>query len=513
MTDSTGLLFVYSELGDPAAEKQFNDWYDNKTIPAHASIPGVHTLARYRSVDGKQPSWLALYDLASVDAIESPVFREPSATASEDDRNIVTNLSMFNQRVYTYRSTLSSAAKLTSTLPGKYLLVALLHPSSQGEGNFNKWYDEEHMGMIAKLPGWIRGRRFTLVSSAELARTPGPSNNDLANPNLKYLAVHDLEQPVDLGSATFQAALATDWTKKVMEDVRSNVELRLFELHKDFKPTSYHVRWWLTPKVLMTSFVGVIAIVLMTDVFGITNNFLDKPTSHMPQSPSYIALVFGEPGDLVTEDQFNDWYDNTHIPDIFTEPGVLSAARFRAADEKKPSWATLYDLTSPGVLQSKDLKKIVPSEAQKFVTANASMLNIRIATLKLSRSSPDTPLTSRSNFILFGLVQPSAAKEAEFLSWYEEEHMDAVARTPGWVRGRVYEVIVGPHETAGNPNPNVTTKALKYLVIHEVSSIEHLSALNDTVKTPRGLEIHEDIGDSMERRVFKLYRDFPKHTI
>ncbi|KAF9002529.1 hypothetical protein BDQ17DRAFT_533370 [Cyathus striatus] len=60
--------------------------------------------------------------------------------------------------------------------------------------------------------------------------------------------------------------------------------------------------------------------------------------------PAFLA-VFSEPGTEVGLEEFQDWYDNEHVParmHILKE--FLSGARFSAADGKKPSWAALYEI-------------------------------------------------------------------------------------------------------------------------------------------------------------------------
>ncbi|KAJ8082646.1 hypothetical protein PM082_008501 [Marasmius tenuissimus] len=71
-----------------------------------------------------------------------------------------------------------------------------------------------------------------------------------------------------------------------------------------------------------------------------------------------FLIVFSTPGDQVTQDEFQDWYNNEHVPlrldnlDFF-----LSGARFRDPNPPTPltptttDWAALYEITSPQVFQ------------------------------------------------------------------------------------------------------------------------------------------------------------------
>ncbi len=51
------------------------------------------------------------------------------------------------------------------------------------------------------------------------------------------------------------------------------------------------------------------------------------------------------------EAEFNDWYDQEHIPALSAVPGTLSARRFRAR-AGKPRYLALYHLTTPDVQES-----------------------------------------------------------------------------------------------------------------------------------------------------------------
>jgi hypothetical protein len=47
------------------------------------------------------------------------------------------------------------------------------------------------------------------------------------------------------------------------------------------------------------------------------------------------------------EDEFNDWYDNTHLAEFTALPGVVSGQRFNAAPsgpKGKQSYAAIYEL-------------------------------------------------------------------------------------------------------------------------------------------------------------------------
>jgi hypothetical protein len=45
--------------------------------------------------------------------------------------------------------------------------------------------------------------------------------------------------------------------------------------------------------------------------------------------PKGIMVVQSDPVDPDHEDEYNDWYDNTHVPEICAVPGFVSARRYK----------------------------------------------------------------------------------------------------------------------------------------------------------------------------------------
>ncbi|NLE09105.1 MAG: hypothetical protein GX631_07630 [Dehalococcoidales bacterium] len=49
----------------------------------------------------------------------------------------------------------------------------------------------------------------------------------------------------------------------------------------------------------------------------------------------YYYFAFSDCKDPAREDEYNDWYSNTHIPDMIEVPGMIRATRWEAAEEKE----------------------------------------------------------------------------------------------------------------------------------------------------------------------------------
>ncbi len=67
------LLLVMMDIG-PEHEAAFNRWYEEEHVPERMSIPGFVSARRYRAIEG-EPKYLALYELESLDVLESETYR------------------------------------------------------------------------------------------------------------------------------------------------------------------------------------------------------------------------------------------------------------------------------------------------------------------------------------------------------------------------------------------------------------------------------------------------------
>ncbi|KDQ27574.1 hypothetical protein PLEOSDRAFT_158547 [Pleurotus ostreatus PC15] len=234
MSDSTkavpGLLFVYGECGEHVTEKDFNDWYDGEHVPARAVVPGFQTLIRYKQVDGRKPSWLAMYDLSSPDVLQTPAYTGLFAAASDNERTIIANLAMLNRRVYSHIS--SYPADDADVRPGKYLFIVMIQPAPESEEEFNNWYEEEHVPLLSKSPGWVRSRRYKLIDAVEVA---GRANAEETLAPLTYLALHEIESEETRETPEWKHATSTPWRNKVVNELVVGRDARLFELYKVFE--------------------------------------------------------------------------------------------------------------------------------------------------------------------------------------------------------------------------------------------------------------------------------------
>ncbi|OCT54443.1 putative alpha/beta hydrolase [Cladophialophora carrionii] len=76
------------------------------------------------------------------------------------------------------------------------------------EADFHKWYQDEHLDMLHKLPGYRRSSRYVI----------GPKTALMDGEPPKYLAIHELDGLAGMDSKELHAANDTPWTVKHVND-------------------------------------------------------------------------------------------------------------------------------------------------------------------------------------------------------------------------------------------------------------------------------------------------------
>jgi hypothetical protein len=81
----------------PAFEEEFNAWYDTEHLPERLAVPGFETALRFVCLSG-HPRYLAMYDLARLEVLDSPEYlRVAFENSSPWTRRVL-------QRVRVYRA-------------------------------------------------------------------------------------------------------------------------------------------------------------------------------------------------------------------------------------------------------------------------------------------------------------------------------------------------------------------------------------------------------------------------
>jgi len=200
-----GLLLVAFDFST-AHRDEFHDWYDTEHLPERQRVPGFGACERWIGADDPKFA-VASYDLDHVEVLRSEPYK---AIAYE-------NLSPWSKRVTAMCNRLVRFEG-TQTLPGNAVaptsgaegfLLNVMNVAPEGEADFNKWYDDEHIPALASVPGTLLARRYKMTDAGVH----------------KYVAIYHLVSPDVTKTQAWEKAVATPWTERVRPHMRDRVRI------------------------------------------------------------------------------------------------------------------------------------------------------------------------------------------------------------------------------------------------------------------------------------------------
>ncbi|OSS53958.1 hypothetical protein B5807_00780 [Epicoccum nigrum] len=234
-----GILYVTMQPKEGLADAQFHDWYQNEHGPNRLRLPFCNNGFRYRATDLEQqgskekPEWMAIYDLDELEWLTREEYQKLRSAPVQTQRERDTMKQIFvDRRSYDLLGEWSSSdfkdLQKVESEGEKNVMVAVSFVLQEGEGKeeeLQKWYEEEHVPLLQKVPGWRRTRRF-VTSYLDVQ----------ANPSLQreFLALHEYAPQNGLGGEEFVAATTTKWCDKIYADVVKDRKRRVYELYYTF---------------------------------------------------------------------------------------------------------------------------------------------------------------------------------------------------------------------------------------------------------------------------------------
>ncbi|BGP36257.1 hypothetical protein JCM10449v2_000155 [Rhodotorula kratochvilovae] len=184
-----------------------------------------------------------------------------------------------------------------------------------------------------------------------------------------------------------------------------------------------------------------------------------------PDAPGYL-WVLSDPGAQATLEEFQDWYDNEHVPLRMENISEFeTGARYAAADGQQPGWSAAYDISSVALFSDNKYTRLRANRSPRegALVARLGVLDRRTAE-KLGETSAPPAAKDAPQFVL------SAASEER----PSEDELKLFEGVEGWRRShyhRIYDsLIIGYGK---EPQSNV---APKFVVIHEFGSEAYVSS-------------------------------------
>jgi hypothetical protein len=159
-TKGQAILLVYTDLIDPKYDEDFNAWYDQVHLPQLLSLPGFLDAARYVAVKGG-PHYLAAYELESVDALQTPEYKNRSRSDWEErasPRVIGKNFArLVGEQIF------PSGVEQLDRGMAPVLQIGRMSVPEDIDQEWNDWYNEEYIPGYRKVPGVLYARRYRIV--------------------------------------------------------------------------------------------------------------------------------------------------------------------------------------------------------------------------------------------------------------------------------------------------------------------------------------------------------------
>jgi hypothetical protein len=199
------------------------------------------------------------------------------------------------------------------------------------------------------------------------------------------------------------------------------------------------------------------------------------------------------------EDDFNHWYQEEHLQELLSVPGVLSAARYEAVSSG-PKHLACYELESADVVNSEAFKNRPRTEWGSRVAPSIIGTNVISNTYEMvhpTALNPGIASSGMANALQIGRMDIGPENEEEWNRWYSGIYVPNYEKVPGVVRGRRWKA------TRGSPS---------YAVVYEfenenVSSTPEWEAQRDADPSTariRPMMTHAPGSPGIWRKTFEL---------
>ncbi len=173
---------------------EFNDWYDTEHLPERQRCKGFINCVRWQGVDDPKVA-IATYDLDSHAVLHSPPYEAIGrANLSPWSKRMTSKA----QRLLRIEADQLIPGDEVSRLTTQNLMIFACNVKAENEAEVRKWYTEEHIPRLLKVPG---------VASARFFHAHAGTHN--------YIALYEIDKPETCASDAWKEAALTEWTKRM----------------------------------------------------------------------------------------------------------------------------------------------------------------------------------------------------------------------------------------------------------------------------------------------------------
>ncbi|KAK4159741.1 Alpha/Beta hydrolase protein [Cladorrhinum sp. PSN259] len=228
-----GMLYVTMEPREGLNPDQFHEWYNNEHGPTRQRLPHIFTNGlRYCATDGQKPTFLANYDVTDMSHLDTPIYTDLRANRTPREAATIGQVDVdrkfFDLLATQQSSSFNPIESLTDAEAEGQVLISVevsLKPGVEGaEEQVTKWYVEEHLPMLSKIPGWLRSRVFRTPSVIEGGK------------DVKIVTLHEYKKENGLEGPEHKASMDTPWRTEVFDKYITSKGRRTYELFYVFGP-------------------------------------------------------------------------------------------------------------------------------------------------------------------------------------------------------------------------------------------------------------------------------------
>ncbi|KAM5343105.1 hypothetical protein ACJ41O_014071 [Fusarium nematophilum] len=226
-----GSLYVTMKPKPGLSLDQFHEWYNNEHGPTRLRLPQIFSNGlRYKATDGLEPPYLAAYDVTSMSQLETETYLTLRANRSPREAETIGQVDVkryFWDLVHMKESSQFVPFEKLSDQEAEGIqttAVDIQLKDVEGAGEqYQKWVIEEHIEMLAKVPGWLRSRVFKTSYLEGQGKTT-------------YFALHDYAKENGQGGKEHKASMDTPWRTEVFDKYVASKGRRTYSLFYVFGP-------------------------------------------------------------------------------------------------------------------------------------------------------------------------------------------------------------------------------------------------------------------------------------
>jgi len=203
-----------------------------------------------------------------------------------------------------------------------YYYFVFSDPAEPGqEAEYNRWYDHQHAPDVVAVPGFVTAQRY-VAAETQLRNNPLPA---------KYLVVYKV---------------VTDDLAAVQAEVSRRLQTKMTIMSPTFKGAQN------SPGGYFKTISAVIP------------HKGDAPPAPKGKVETYYQFVFSNPVEG-KEQEFNTWYEETHVPEVASVPGWVEGQRGQLVNPRTRPGQTTFNYVAAFKIVTDDLAAVFAAFRQR----------------------------------------------------------------------------------------------------------------------------------------------------